>query len=66
MRVAGARWSIEMGFEITQDQLGLDNYEVRSWGGWERHVTLVLLAHVLSVIRAQALVTTAQQGAATS
>lgn len=30
VRVAGARWSIEMGFEITKDELGLDDYEVRS------------------------------------
>lgn len=67
VRVAGARWSIEMGFEITKDELGLDHYEVRSWRAWYRHVTLVLLAHaVLSVIRTQALVTTAQKGAVTS
>lgn len=67
VRVAGARWSIEMGFEITKDELGLDHYEVRSWRAWYRHVTLVLLAHtVLSVIRVQALATTAQKGAATS
>jgi len=67
VRVAGTRWSIEMGFEITKDELGLDHYEVRSWQTWYRHVTLVLLAHaVLSVIRAQALATAAQKGAATS
>jgi SRSO17 transposase len=67
VRVAGTRWSIEMGFEITKDELGLDHYEVRSWQAWYRHVTLVLLAHaVLSVIRAQALATAAQKGAATS
>jgi len=67
VRVAGARWSIEMGFEITKDELGLDHYEVRSWRAWYRHVTLVLLAHaVLTVIRTQALVTTTQKGVATS
>lgn len=67
VRVAGARWSIEMGFEITKNELGLDHYEVRSWQAWYRHVTLVLLAHaVLSVIRTQALVTAAQKGVATS
>lgn len=67
VRVAGARWSIEMGFEITKNELGLDHYEVRSWQAWYRHVTLVLLAHaVLSVIRAQALVTTDQKGAVTN
>jgi SRSO17 transposase len=67
VRVAGARWSIEMGFEITNNELGLDRYEVRSWRTWYRHVTLVLLAHaMLSVIRAQALVTTEQTGAVTN
>ena len=67
VRVAGARWSIESGFEITKNELGLDHYEVRSWRAWYRHVTLVLLAHaMLSVIRTQALVTVAQKGAATS
>lgn len=65
--VHGARWSIEMGFEITNNELGLDRYEVRSWRAWYRHVTLVLLAHaMLSLIRAQALVTTEQTGAVTN
>lgn len=67
VRVAGARWNIEMGFEVTKDHLGLDHYEVRSWRAWYRHVTLVLLAHaILSVIRAQSLTATAQKGAAIS
>ena len=67
VRVAGARWRIEMGFEITKNELGLDHYEVRSWRAWYRHVTLVLLAHaVLSVIRTQALVITDQKGAVTN
>lgn len=66
VRVAGARWSIEMGFKITKDELGLDHYEVRSWRAWYRHVTLVMLAHaMLSVIRAQPLVTAGKKGAAT-
>jgi SRSO17 transposase len=33
----------------------LDQYEVRTWTGWHRHITLALLAHaVLVVLRAQA------------
>ncbi len=40
----GARWHVEEDFENSKD-LGLDQYEVRSWIGWYRHVTLVLLAH---------------------
>jgi SRSO17 transposase len=40
----GARWYIEQDFETGKD-MGLDQYEVRSWLGWYRHVTLVMLAH---------------------
>jgi SRSO17 transposase len=39
----GARWHIEEDFENAKD-LGLDHYEVRSFTGWYRHITLVLLA----------------------
>jgi hypothetical protein len=40
----GARWYIEQDFE-TGKEMGLDQYEVRSWLGWYRHITLVMLAH---------------------
>jgi SRSO17 transposase len=46
-RTAGARWSIEGGFEAAKQEVGLADYEVRSWTGWHRHVTLALLAHAL-------------------
>ncbi len=39
----GARWHIEEDFANGKD-LGLDHYEVRSFVGWYRHITLVLLA----------------------
>ncbi len=42
-RAIGARWCIEEEFENSKD-LGLDRYEVRSFPGWLRHITLVLLA----------------------
>ncbi len=52
-RVAGCRWSIESSFEQAKQEVGLDGYEVRSWAGWHRHVTLSLLAHAfLEVLRA--------------
>ena len=52
-RAIGARWSIEEEFENAKD-LGLDHYEARSYVGWLRHMTLVLLAlAVLTVICAQ-------------
>jgi SRSO17 transposase len=49
---AGARWSIEGGFEAAKQEVGLADYEVRSWTGWHRHITLALLAHaILAVVR---------------
>ncbi|HVD03395.1 MAG TPA: IS701 family transposase [Candidatus Dormibacteraeota bacterium] len=54
-RVAGARWAIEEGFERAKDLVGLDQYEVRRWQPWYRHMTLALLAHAyLEVTRAYA------------
>jgi SRSO17 transposase len=54
-RVAGARWAIEEGFERAKGEVGLDQYEVRRWDGWHRHITLCLLAHAyLEVTRAGA------------
>ena len=44
VRAAGARWAIEETFKLAKGQVGLDQYEVRSWQGWYRHVTLALLA----------------------
>jgi SRSO17 transposase len=51
-KTAGARWSVEGGFEQAKQEVGLGDYEVRSWTGWHRHVTLSLLAHaVLAAVR---------------
>jgi SRSO17 transposase len=51
---AGTRWTIESGFETAKGEVGLDQYEVRSWSGWYRHTTLALVAHAfLTVARAQ-------------
>ena len=53
--VAGKRWAVEECFETAQGECGLDEYEVRNWTGWYRHITLSLLAHAyLTVVRAQA------------
>ena len=46
-RAAGARWAIEDVFKLAKGQVGLDHYEVRSWAGWYRHITLALLALAL-------------------
>ncbi len=45
-RVGGAtRWTVETEFQTYKGQVGLDEYEVRSWLGWHHHVTLCLLAN---------------------
>jgi SRSO17 transposase len=55
VRVAGVRWAVEDLFELAKGDCGLDEYEVRSWAGWHRHVTLSLFAlAVLAVIRSRA------------
>ena len=52
---AGQRWAIEVCFEAGKQETGLDEYEVRSWDGWYRHITLSMMALAfLSVIRAAA------------
>jgi SRSO17 transposase len=52
VQVAGTRWAIEACFETAKGEVGLDQYEVRSWTGWHRHVTLAMLAHAyLAVLR---------------
>ena len=54
VQVAGRRWSVEEGLEEAKGEVGLDQYEVRGYRAWYRHITLVLLAHaVLVVARAQ-------------
>ena len=56
VRVAGSRWTIESGFEAAKGEVGLDDYEVRSWTGWYRHITLVMWAYaLLTVLRAGAI-----------
>jgi SRSO17 transposase len=52
--VAGMRWRVEECLELAKGECGLDEYEVRSWVGWHRHVTLSLWAlAVVAVIRSR-------------
>jgi SRSO17 transposase len=44
-RVAATRHWIEQCFEISKDDIGMDHYEVRSWLGWQHHMTMSFLAH---------------------
>src|SRR5690349_1568837 len=55
VNVEGHRWSIEDSFETAKTEFGLDHNETRSWHGWHRHVSLVMLAFaMLAVIRHRA------------
>jgi SRSO17 transposase len=57
--VEGRRWAIEDSFETAKNELGLDHNETRSWHGWHRHVSLVMLAFaMMAVIRHRANSTT--------
>lgn len=54
VRVAGMRWAIEESLEDAKGSVGLDEYEVRKWTAWYRHITLALVAHAyLEVTRRQ-------------
>ena len=53
VQVAGRRWTIERCFEEAKGEVGLEQYEVRSWTGWYRHIPLAMWAYaVLTVLRA--------------
>jgi len=61
VRAAGSRWAIEETFKLAKGQVGLDHYEVRSWRGWHRHMTLALWA--LAILAAET--TRAKRGSRT-
>lgn len=52
IRVAGARWAIEECFQAAKNECGLDQYEVRRYPGWYRHVILAMLAHAFLAVQA--------------
>ncbi len=45
IRLLKVRWRIERDFEEMKDELGLDHYEGRSWGGFHHHGVLCLAAY---------------------
>ncbi|MBP2316708.1 hypothetical protein J2852_006076 [Azospirillum soli] len=56
VRIAGTRWTVESCFEAAKGEVGLDQYEVRTWTAWHRHVTLAMFALAfLTVARAAAI-----------
>lgn len=55
VQVAGTRWQVEQAFELAKGEVGLDEYEVRTWVGWYRHLTLAMFALAyLTVVRRHA------------
>jgi SRSO17 transposase len=54
VQVAGTRWAIEETFQTSKGETGLDQYQVRQYTGWYRHITLSMLAHAfLTVTRSK-------------
>lgn len=47
--LSGMRWPVETCFEESKQELGMGDYQVRSWTGWHHHMTLVILAHFFLV-----------------
>jgi SRSO17 transposase len=55
VQVAGTRWQVEQAFELAKQEVGLNEYEVRHWTGWYRHITLAMFALAyLTVVRRHA------------
>jgi len=50
VRVCDRRWAIEEDFAEAKGEVGLDQYEVRTWTAWHRFITLCLLAHTALVV----------------
>ena len=54
MCIRDRRWTIEECFEAGKQEVGLGDYEIRSWHGWYRHITLAMLALAfLAALRAK-------------
>ena len=52
VNVAGSRWPIEECFGSSKNEVGLDEYQVRKYNAWHRHITLAMLTHSFLTITA--------------
>ena len=43
--LSGLRWAIEQCFEETKSELGMDQYEIRKYSGWNHHILACMLSH---------------------
>jgi SRSO17 transposase len=50
VHTAGTRWTVECCFAEAKSEVGIDQYEVRSFGGWYKHITLACLALALLTV----------------
>jgi SRSO17 transposase len=56
VEVAGTRWTVETCFKESKGEVGLDEYEVRTYQGWYNHITFAMLAlALLSVLSSKSL-----------
>jgi SRSO17 transposase len=54
IRVAGTRWAVEECFQTAKNEVGLDDYQVRRYDAWYRHITLAMWAHAFLAVTAAA------------
>ena len=50
VEIAGIRWTVEMCFKESKGEVGLDQYEVRTYDSWYKHITFALLAMALLTV----------------
>ncbi|MFD0508513.1 IS701 family transposase [Streptomyces chiangmaiensis] len=55
IRAIGSRWPVEECFEAAKQEAGLDQYQVRRYDAWYRHITLSMLALCLLAVMRQTL-----------
>jgi len=52
IRITGSRWAIKECFQSAKNEVGLDQYQVRRFDAWHRHITLAMLAHAYLAVTA--------------
>ena len=50
VKIARARWRVEMDYRELKEELGLDHYEGRGWRGFHHHLTMAALAYLFVVV----------------
>lgn len=43
------RWTIEQCFRECKNNLGMNQFELRSWEGWHRHILFTFIAHLFII-----------------